>query len=399
MIASGARERSTLGSHVPEGALIVAGQGVGEPTAALDCLFESVPSARLLIGMPMTDVLDRAPAHLELLSFLAMGPNGRLVQEGRMQLLPMHLGDLGSAFATPTLRPDVVVVLASAPDAEGNCWLGIESDYLWSALQHDPVVLAELNEHVPVVAGDTCIPRDRIAAAVSSSRPLPEVPAAVPSALDLAIAGRILPFVEDGTCLQLGIGRQAEAVLQGLGDRRDLGFHSGMIGLTSSIEGSSTPGQKMSNSRWFRMKSVGTAVGAMQLALIRCGARSCAMDRMSPMTPLFAEVYAARRGGDFVAAAELVMITEPPRPASIIAGTAAETVCQTPVRLTEMTSSHCSWLISQNGNESIPIPALAMTMSISPKEARPASTTWATARRSRASAWSATIFPPAASTS
>jgi hypothetical protein len=67
-------------------------------------------------------------------------------------------------------------------------------------------------------------------------------------------------------------------------------------------------------------------------------------------------------------------------------GTAADTVCQTPVRHTPTTSSHSCWETSQNGRELIPIPALATTISIGPTSATPALIIRSISPRSRTSA-------------
>jgi acyl-CoA hydrolase len=44
-----------------------------------------------------------------------------------------------------------------------------------------------------------------------------------------AIARHVGRYIEDGTTIQIGIGAIPDAVLAGLGDRRDLGIHSGLI--------------------------------------------------------------------------------------------------------------------------------------------------------------------------
>jgi acyl-CoA hydrolase len=48
--------------------------------------------------------------------------------------------------------------------------------------------------------------------------------------VDRAIAARVGGFIEDGSVLQMGIGAVPNAVSHLIGDRRDLGVHSGMIG-------------------------------------------------------------------------------------------------------------------------------------------------------------------------
>jgi acyl-CoA hydrolase len=47
---------------------------------------------------------------------------------------------------------------------------------------------------------------------------------------DLAIAKIVAGYIEDGSVIQVGIGAVPDAILRLLGDRRNLGVHSGMIG-------------------------------------------------------------------------------------------------------------------------------------------------------------------------
>src|SRR6202022_3539452 len=67
---------------------------------------------------------------------------------------------------------------------------------------------------------------------LESDRPLPEYERAEPTSLERAIAASVAEYVPDGACLQLGIGRFAEAVMRAVAGRRDLGIHSGMVGDT-----------------------------------------------------------------------------------------------------------------------------------------------------------------------
>jgi acetyl-CoA hydrolase len=93
-------------------------------------------------------------------------------------------------------------------------------------------VLAEINANVPVVAGDTRVHVDQLTYSIRTSRPLPEYHRATPSDLELRIAQYVARYIRDGSCLQIGIGKLGEAVLQSVTDRRDLGVHAGMVGDT-----------------------------------------------------------------------------------------------------------------------------------------------------------------------
>ena len=48
--------------------------------------------------------------------------------------------------------------------------------------------------------------------------------------VDEVIGRNVARYIEDGATLQIGMGAIPEAVARAIGDRRDLGFHSGMAG-------------------------------------------------------------------------------------------------------------------------------------------------------------------------
>jgi acetyl-CoA hydrolase len=92
------------------------------------------------------------------------------------------------------------------------------------------VVVAEVNDQVPWTPGERSLGADDIDFLVPTSRPVLEVKPAIVGDVERAIARHASSFIQDGTVLQVGIGGIPDAILQSIGDRKDLGLHSGMIG-------------------------------------------------------------------------------------------------------------------------------------------------------------------------
>ena len=224
-----------IARHIQPGDTVVAAQVLGEPTALVEELFAcagELPGLTLFVGMSVSGLLPRVPPGVDLVSSVGMAPNSDLIADGRMRLIPCHMSQLPWLLTEGPLRADVALVLLSPPDADGYCSLGVTSDYAWPALQAAPLVLAEINENVPVIAGDTRVHVSQLAYSVRTSRPLPEYRRAIPTDLERRIAGHVSGYVRDGSCLQIGFGRLGEAVLESVAGRRDLGVHSGMVGDT-----------------------------------------------------------------------------------------------------------------------------------------------------------------------
>jgi acetyl-CoA hydrolase len=193
---------------------------------------DELKGVRMFVGMSVTGVTGRIPPDIGLVSSVGMAPNSGLIASGRMNLIPCHMSHLPWLLTEGPLKADAALVLLSPPDSGGYCSLGITSDYAWHAVQAARVVLAEINDNVPVIAGDTRVHVSRLAYSVRTSRPLPEYQRASPSDLELSIARNVARYIRDGSCLQIGIGRLGEAILQLVADRRDLGVHAGMVGDT-----------------------------------------------------------------------------------------------------------------------------------------------------------------------
>jgi acetyl-CoA hydrolase len=215
------------------GDVIVAGQTLGEPTALIEAVFaavDGVPEVRLFAGMSLTKVFTKAPPGLGLCSFVGMPPHSDLIADGRMELIPCHMSALPRMFAEGPLAVDVALVSVSPPDADGSCSLGVVSDYAWHVAHSARVVLAEINDAIPVVGGDTRLHVDSFAATLRTSRPLPEHRSEEPTAVEREIGRHVAGFVRDRSCVQVGLGKISDAVVHAIADRRDLGVHAGVIG-------------------------------------------------------------------------------------------------------------------------------------------------------------------------
>jgi acyl-CoA hydrolase len=218
-----------LGRWILPGDGVVFGQACAEPTVLVDALLAQVRAiggVRAFVGLAWGDrIASQASDELEIVSYGALGRLGRVPG---LRVVPCHFSALPRLFAARALPGDVVMVQVSPPDRVGRCSMGVGVDYLADALEHARVVIAEVNDHCPLTAGHW-IAWDRLDAAVFSSRPLLEAPRAAPGEVERQIAAHVAALVMDGDTIQLGVGALPEAIMQALGDHRDLGVHSGMI--------------------------------------------------------------------------------------------------------------------------------------------------------------------------
>ena len=124
---------------------------------------------------------------------------------------------------------DVALIQVAPPDADGMCSLGISVDVTSAAARAARCVIAEVNPAMPRTHGDSAIPLDRIDRLVPVDRPLGEYVHEPADGVADQIASYVARLIDDGSTLQVGVGRVANQMLAHLTNRRDLAIHSDVI--------------------------------------------------------------------------------------------------------------------------------------------------------------------------
>lgn len=152
-----------------------------------------------------------------------------LIEAGDAEFIPVFLSDIPGLMTNGPIRIDAAMVQLSPPDAHGLCSLGTSVDCALAAIQTAPLLLAEINELMPRTHGPGLVPLSRLSAAIRTRRELPDHVPAPESETDGRIGDLVAPLVEDGACLQLGIGSIPDAVARRLPHKSDLGVHTEMF--------------------------------------------------------------------------------------------------------------------------------------------------------------------------
>jgi len=204
------------------------------PTPLLDALarrtdLEGVKLWHLHLEGPLAFTAPELAGRIRSISLFTGAGLREPVAEGRADFVPIFLSDIPSVFTSGRVRLDAAVVQLSPPDRHGTCSLGTSIDTARAAVDTAGIVLAEINERMPRTHGHTAVPLERLAGWMATDRDLPEHAPAPPTAVEERIGDHVAGLVEDGACLQLGIGGIPNAVLARLEGRRDLGIHSEMF--------------------------------------------------------------------------------------------------------------------------------------------------------------------------
>ncbi|WP_298716614.1 acetyl-CoA hydrolase/transferase C-terminal domain-containing protein [Chitinophaga sp.] len=144
--------------------------------------------------------------------------------------VPIFLSEIPQLFYRNILPLDAAFIQVSPPDAHGYVSLGTSVDIARAAVDTARYVVAQVNPNMPRTHGDGFIHISRIHAMVWHDAPLPLVDysAGVTPAVE-SIGKHVAALIEDGACLQLGIGTIPDMVLRNLTGHKDLGLHTEMM--------------------------------------------------------------------------------------------------------------------------------------------------------------------------
>lgn len=209
-------------------------QGAGEPLPLVRRLLEQrhqIGRFSVLLGASYVDLVR--PEHADCISFSTLGAVGttrRMVAAGHADVIPCHLSEAARLLGSADWRTDVVIVQLAQHPQTGDLSYSSVNGYVSAALPRARVVVAEINEHAPWTRSSTPIDAADIDIVVRTARPLIEVAAESPSALDEQIADHVVDLIPDGSTIQLGIGGIPRAVTSRLTQRDNLSMHTGVVG-------------------------------------------------------------------------------------------------------------------------------------------------------------------------
>jgi 4-hydroxybutyrate CoA-transferase len=178
---------------------------------------------------------------------LFVGPADRqAVNEGRAHYVPIFLYEIPELLSSGEQPIDVAIIHTSPPDEHGFLSYGVETLCTKAAVENAKIVIAQVNENMPRVLGDSFVHISRVNHIVEVSEQLPELKLDEFTEVEKKIGRSIADLIEDGSTLQLGIGGIPNATLFFLKDKKDLGIHSEMAsdGIMHAIEEGIITGSK-----------------------------------------------------------------------------------------------------------------------------------------------------------
>jgi len=138
------------------------------------------------------------------------------VREGRADYTPAYSSDIPLFFNSGRIPLDVALVQVSPPDEYGYCSLGISVDVTKTAVDNADLVIAQVNERMPVTHGDSYVSIRDIDYLVPFTEPLLEFEPPHTSERSKKIGEYAANLIENESTLSVGIDGISSSILDNL---------------------------------------------------------------------------------------------------------------------------------------------------------------------------------------
>src|SRR5215475_3479462 len=174
-----------------------------------------------------------------------------LAHNGQLDYVPISLEEVPRLLESGRLSIDVALLQVSPPDARGFVSLGVSVDLAPAILSVARMAIAEVNPAMARTYGESFIHLDRFDALVEVDIPVAEYLHPKIGEVAERVARYIASIIDDGSTLQIGLGRVPNEALRYLRDRRDLGIHSDVItdGIVDLVEAGVVTGRRKTRHR------------------------------------------------------------------------------------------------------------------------------------------------------
>ena len=190
---------------------------------------------RSCLTMKPRAVLDADPegVHFYWFSWHFSGYDRKMHDCGRCNYMPLNLGEVPDYYRRFLAPVDIVILKTCPIDENGYFNFGPTNMWNRAIIESARTVIIEVNRALPYAYGDqNGVHTSEVDYVIEGDHePAPELPNPPPNEIDRAVARRIAAEVEDGACIQVGIGGMPNAVCTLLLESgvRDLGIHTEML--------------------------------------------------------------------------------------------------------------------------------------------------------------------------
>ncbi|MDF2698672.1 MAG: 4-hydroxybutyrate--acetyl-CoA CoA transferase [Haloplasmataceae bacterium] len=222
-------------SMVKTNDVIVTGLGSAEARAfmsQLHTIADRVKNVTTTTCLPMINseyfVNPAFKDSFKMAGWFYTGPLRKAHMNGSISFIPNHL-HLAGIKRIHHIKPNIYIGNATMPDKHGYVSLSLSNTYEKRMIDAADLVILEINPKLPRTFGDVELHINDIDYLIETDYDIPVLPDIEPNEKDLKIGQIIADYINDGDCIQLGIGGIPNAVAASLMNKKDLGVHTEML--------------------------------------------------------------------------------------------------------------------------------------------------------------------------
>lgn len=228
------RDAETAVRMIKPGQRVFIGSACGEPQVLVRAL---VDNARLFTGLdvvrmmsressPLSAVADKTEDLMTIRNIYLGSARSRHFAKHLRFVTPMNMSDVPALFKSRKLPIHVALIQVSPPDDFGWMSLGVSVDVTQAAAYSADLVIAQVNEQMPRVMGQSFIHVNEVDIIVEHTEDLLTISPGLQSEAATLIGKQISRLIPDGATLQVGLDSASQATVETLSLKNDLGFHS-----------------------------------------------------------------------------------------------------------------------------------------------------------------------------
>ena len=183
-------------------------------------------------GIPEVVKADPTAEHFAYHNLHFSGIDRKLHDQGLCWFVPILYHEV-PRYYRENCELDVAMLPVAPMDRHGFFNFSLSNSHARAICDKAKTVIVEVNPNLPVCLGgkEEAIHLSEVHLITEADWKIPELPSAQPSEVDRKIAALIMDELEDGSCIQLGIGGMPNAVgsMIARSDLKDLGIHTEMF--------------------------------------------------------------------------------------------------------------------------------------------------------------------------
>ncbi len=206
--------------------------------------YEELSNVTILSNMflsPSKMLLD--PTYKKAFHVVSFFPNVLERMSAQMSIVDFHSAPYTELIeaVTEVYKANTVAVEVYPPDDDGNCNVGILGTNFTPEIIRSECIktrIAVVNKFQPVAHGAdelVKIPLTMFDYIIENDHDIPSLPVAEPTEIDKEIADKILPYINDGDSIQIGMGGLGNQIAKELINKKDLHIFS-EIGTDAMID-------------------------------------------------------------------------------------------------------------------------------------------------------------------